>query len=129
MGSDKTVRNAGKMVTATDITLEASRLVKQASLPLAPDEHIQERIRRSARRLGLSFSQAKRFWYRERQDISAHEFLNLEIGVAKLQHREATRQGLLNEMDRRVGRAFPQDYGAPAGPLDKLARDEGYRSG
>ena len=114
MDADRMVRDARKMITAADITMDAKLLVRQASLPLEPDEHIDTRIRRAAQRLKLSFPQAKRLWYGERLNISAHEYLNLKNMIRGLAERDARRKELTNEMDRRINRSFPFLHGTHA---------------
>lgn len=109
MGSDKKERNAGKMVTAADTVEMTAQLVRQACLPLKPDEHIGERIERAARRLGLTYPQCKRFWYRDRAEITAHELLNLQLRVEQLAEREVERGKLIDDIRAKVGRTFPSE--------------------
>lgn len=51
--------------------------VRRACEPCEPDEHINQRIRRSARRLRVPESVAKRLWYREMRRIPADLYLSI----------------------------------------------------
>ena len=57
---------------------QMSLWVREASEPAQPGEHIGQRIRRAAKRLGLSESRAKRFWYGEKTRVSAAEYLSVQ---------------------------------------------------
>ena len=60
------------MITAEDVQDEISALLRKLADPVVAGESVKECICRAAWRGGLTFTQAKRAWYREWRNIPAH---------------------------------------------------------
>jgi hypothetical protein len=60
-------------MSAAAIAAEMQALVRDAALPGEPGESVKAAIRRAARRLAITHSQARRLWYGQRAAILAHE--------------------------------------------------------
>lgn len=60
------------MITAEDVQDEIIGLLKSLAAPVVAGESVKACIGRAARRGGLTFTQAKRAWYREWRNIPAH---------------------------------------------------------
>lgn len=66
-------------------------MVQQASEPAAPGEQIVQRIRRAARRLGITEGQAKRGWYGEYRRIPADLYFQVQERVYEIEERQLER--------------------------------------
>ena len=68
--------------------------VRWACEPCEPDEHIGQRIRRSARRLRVPESVAKRLWYREMRRIPADLYLSIRNRANEIADEQARKTRL-----------------------------------
>ena len=68
--------------------------VRWACEPCEPDEHISQRIRRSARRLRVPESVAKRLWYREMRRIPADLYLSIRNRANEIADEQARKTRL-----------------------------------
>lgn len=93
------------MFTDAEITQEARGIVRQAAEPVATDELICARVRRSSQRLGITYSKAKAYWYGERKKIAASELRNLQARFEQLSERDEYRKAVLDDMDKALSRA------------------------
>lgn len=104
--------------TVSDAVLfEMRDIVMDAALPVEQGESVKVRIARASRRLGLSFSRVRTFWYGTARTVHAHEAdrlraAHLEILDRKLASLDADRAALRARLDSlRDGSGMAVDSG------------------
>ncbi len=61
---------------------DMAKLLRQAAEPVRPGELVGEQIRRAARRCSLTYSRARKLWYRECR-VSGLDFLAITSAIAR----------------------------------------------
>ena len=69
-------------VQADMLANDVQRMLRLAAEPVRPGELVTEQIRRAARRCSLTFSRARKLWYREGK-VSALDFVSIATAVAQ----------------------------------------------
>ena len=108
-------------MTETTPEAFASMWVREAAEPASVGERVCAAINRAAIQLDLPFGKVKRYWYAERQRLSAREYLDLERRIQALRGKREQREVLRAEIEllRRsvLDLGIGQDHGS-AGQLD-----------
>ncbi len=96
--------------------------VREASEPALPGEHINQRIRRSATRLGLSEGQAKRAWYREWRRVPADLYLSVQSRMHEIADEQARLVRAQLQLLETKRRAYERDKAAVADLFERRDR-------